>query len=268
MISIIIAILIGIGTFFGLQRTFEDLNIVWISIFAVVASIVVQVVIGLIFRKKVTGVTNEIQSVIMEGQQKLQRKINMFQNKPAGGYKHMQKLLEKDQEVFLRDALSLISKLNPFFLWVPMLSKQANTMRMQFHYQLGEMDKVDELLPKCLYMDPLTVGMKMAREYKNDDPKLEKTFKSKIKKFKGDQSAILYGIYSWILVKKGNKDKAFEVLTEAKNKTDNETIQRNWDALANDKVKQFSNAGFGEEWYSLKLEQPKAPKQKMQKRFK
>ena len=266
MISLIIAITAGIATFLTLQNT-TDLHIVWNAVFAMVAVIAVQVTFGLIFRKKITAITNAIQQVIMEGQQKVQRKVNMFQQKPAGGVRHMQKLLEKEQHASLRNALELTEQLVPFFKWSLLLKKQVSTMQMQFYYQLGEFNEVDRLLPDCFYMEPLTVAMKMARQYKNDDPNLEKTFKSKIKKFKGNKGVILYALYSWILLKKGEKEKAFEVLTEAKDKCDHEVIYKNWEALANGKTKAFSNAGLGDEWYSLKLENPKMPKQKMQKRF-
>ena len=267
MISLIIAITVGMGVFLTLENLPDPLNIVWNTLFALTATITVQMLFGLFFRKKVNAVTEAIQQAIIEGQQKVQRKANMFQNKPAGGLKHMQKLLEKDQHASLRKALELTEELKPYFKWSLLLDKQVNTMQMQFYYQLGEFDKVDELMPGCMFMDPMTVAMKMARQYKNDDPKLEKTFQSKIKKFKDERGALLYALYSWILVKKGETDKAFQVLTKAKEKVTNETIHKNWEALANGKPKSFSNAGFGDEWYSLKLENPKMPKQKMQKRF-
>ena len=266
MISLIIAIIAGLGTFLTLQNT-TDLHIVWNSVFAMLTVVAVQIIFGLIFRKKITSVTNAIQQVIMEGQQKVQRKANMFQQKPAGGIKHMQKLLEKDQHASLRKALELTNELTPWFKWSLLLKKQVATMRMQFNYQLGEFKEVDKLLPYCFYMDPLTVAMRMARQYKNNDPKLEKTFNSKIKKFKGDKGVLLYALYSWVLLKRGESEKAFEVLTAAKEKCDHEVIYKNWEALANGKPKSFSNAGLGDEWYSLKLETPKMPKQKMQKRF-
>ncbi len=110
--------------------------------------------------------------------------------------------------------------------------------------------------------------MKMTRQYKNNDPGIDKTFKSKSRKFKGDNGVLLYSLYAWVLLKKGDKDAAFEVLTKAQAKTDNEVILRNWEFLANDKEKSFSNAGLGDEWYSLRLENMKNPKQKMKKRFK
>jgi hypothetical protein len=266
MISLIIAMTAGIGTFLTLQNTTE-LHVVWNTIFALIAVITVQLLFGVFFRKKINSITEQIQRVIMEGQQKVQRKANMFQQKPAGGIKHMQKLLEKDQHASLRKALELTDQLTPWFKWSLLLNKQVSTMKMQFNYQLGEFKEVDKLLPQCMFMDPLTVAMKMAREYKNDDPQFEKTFKSKIRKFKGDKGVLLYAVYTWALLKRGETETAFKVLTEAKDKCDNEIIYKNWEALANGKPKSFSNAGFGDEWYSLKLENPKMPKQKMQKRF-
>ena len=179
----------------------------------------------------------------------------------------MQKLLEKDQHISLRKAVELTDKLEPWYKWSLLLKKQVSTMRMQFYYQLGEFDKVDALMPHCILLEPITAAMKMARQYKKDDPNLEKTFKSKTKKFKGDRGVILYAVYTWALLKRGETDKAFEILTQAKAKCENDVLNKNWEHLANGKPKSFSNANLGDEWYSLKLENPKMPKQKMQKRF-
>jgi len=51
------------------------------------------------------------------------------------------------------------------------------------------------------------------------------------------------------------------LLVKAKDITSDETLAANWGLLANNKDKQFSNAGLGEEWYSLYLETPPMPKQ-------
>jgi len=266
MISLIIAVAAGLITFFTLENT-TGLHVFWNTVFAFASMITVQLLFGLYFRKKINAVTEAVQRVILEGQQKVQRKANMFQHKPAGGIKHMQKLLEKDQHESLRRAIELTEQLEPLYPWSLLLKKQVATMKMQFYYQLGEFKKVDELMPDCLFMDQMSVAMKMARQYKNDDSAIDKTFKSKIKKFKDERGAILYALYSWILVKKGETDKAFEILTKAKEKLTNETIHKNWEVLANGKPKQFSNAALGDEWYSLRLENPKMPKQRGQKRF-
>jgi len=50
-------------------------------------------------------------------------------------------------------------------------------------------------------------------------------------------------------------------LNKAKGSTGNETLATNWEMLSNCKEKSFSNAGLGEEWYGLYLENPPNPKQ-------
>jgi len=66
---------------------------------------------------------------------------------------------------------------------------------------------------------------------------------------------------SWIYVQVGEIDEARRVLLKAKKATGDDTFTRNWEHLSNDRVKKFSNAGLGDEWYSLYLETPPAPKQ-------
>jgi tetratricopeptide (TPR) repeat protein len=184
----------------------------------------------------------------------------------------MQKLLEKEQHESLRRAIELTNQLEPYYIWSLLLKKQIATMRMQFYYQLGEFDKVDELMPDIMLLEPMALAMKIARMYKKDAPteEIEKAFRSKIKKFKGDDGVILYSLYAWILLKRDEKDKALEILTEAKSQTDSDVIVRNWEAVANNKFKSFTNSSLGDMWYSLKLETPKMEKprkQKMRKRF-
>jgi hypothetical protein len=176
-------------------------------------------------------------------------------------------MLEKDQNKFILSALEATDMLKPFFMWSFLLKQQVNTMKMQFHYQLKDYDKVDELLPHCIYMDPMAVCMKMVRMYKNDDPKLGEFFKKKVKKFKAGKGRLIYSLYAWILVKRQDIDAAYTVLTEAKEKTEDDIVIKNWEHIANKRIKSFSNAGLGDEWYALGLEQPKQqmvrPKRRM-----
>jgi tetratricopeptide (TPR) repeat protein len=271
MISLIIALILGLSTYTVLIKAAE-LNAFWSVFFGLIAFFVVQILLGLYFRKKVNAVTNEIQRTLMEAQEKINRKLNMFQQRPVGSPQHMQKLLEKEQHESLRRAIELTKQLEPYYMWSLLLKKQISTMRMQFYYQLGEFDKVDELMPDILLMEPMALAMKIARLYKRDEPteQIEKAFRAKIRKFKGDDGVILYSLLSWILLKRDEKEKALKILTEAKSNTDNDIIARNWEAVANNKFKSFSNSSLGDMWYSLKLETPKmvkAPKQKMKKRF-
>ena len=137
-------------------------------------------------------------------------------------------------------------------------------MRMQFYYQLKEFNKVDELIPKAMYVDHMSIAMKMARLYKNDDESYKKLFYKKVKKFKNEDAVILYALYSWILVKKGNFEEAIKVLLQGKEKTRNEVLEKNWESLVNSKDKKFSNADLGDIWYALYLEEVKVPKPKQQ----
>ncbi len=73
--------------------------------------------------------------------------------------------------------------------------------------------------------------------------------------------------YAWILLKQGKNDDAFTVLTNAKKKSENPVLVANWEALANGKIKQFSNAGLGEAWYALGLEMPKMQRVQQQPQY-
>jgi hypothetical protein len=254
MFSLIIAAACGAASALALQ---EHIGPGWGVFVGIIVMLAVQVLMGLLFRKKITAITMEIQGSIMEGQARINRKIQQFQQKP-GSVKMMQKAVEKEQAQSVRNALEMIKKLEPYKNWSLLLSKQINSMRLQFHYQLKEFDKVDELIPKALYMEPMLVAMKMVRQYKKEDPKLEKTFNKYIKRFKGERGVILYAVYSWMLVKQGKLEAAMKILSAGKEATGNEVLVQNWKNLANGKDKKFSNAGLADEWYALYLEEPKA----------
>lgn len=255
---------LGIGGFLGILMFYFNFHINWCITVGFLSFIVFQILIGLLIRKFVKKLTNNIQNIISDGQQKLNKKIQFFQNKPQGGIKTMQKLLEKDQHVFIRQALEATKSFEKLYSWNLLLKKQINTMRMQLYYQLREFDKVDVLIAKAMFVDHMSIAMKMARLYKNEDESYKKLFYNKIKKFKGEEAVLLYGLYSWILVKKGNLEEAIKILQKGKEKTKNEVLEKNWECLVNGKEKKFSNADLGDTWYALYLEEVKLPKPKQQ----
>ena len=61
-------------------------------------------------------------------------------------------------------------------------------------------------------------------------------------------------------------DAAFKALIRALEKSDNEVLKANREQLANNRLAHFSNAGLGEQWYALRLEEPRysQPRQRMQ----
>lgn len=224
--------------------------------------------VGFLVRKKMAKAQGALQEHMQAGQRRMQHKVHQFQNKPGGNVKQIQRQLEADQKVMFKKALELTQGLEPFRNWSVLMGRQIATMRMQFYYQLKEFEKVDEILATCgflrgpMMMDPMAVAMRMARCYKNDDLEgAKKVFKSRIRWSRGARGTMLYGLMSWIYVKVGEPNEARRVLLKAKDTTGEETFVRNWEHLSNDRVKSFSNAGLGEEWYSLYLENPPKPKQ-------
>lgn len=225
-----------------------------------------QVLIGLIFRKKTAAVTNELQEMMTKSQRQLSNKANQMAMKAGGNVKLVQRQLERDQQQVFQKALDFTARFEPFKKWNLLMGRQIDTMRLQFLYQLKDFEQVDALLAKGLFkgpmmMEPLPVAMKMARQFKNKDVKgAEKTFNWHIKFFRGNRGALLYGLMSWIYVKQGESEKARQLLLKGKEATASDVLSSNWQLLSNGKEKQFSNKGLGDEWYSLYLETPPAPK--------
>lgn len=240
-----------------------------VAVFAGIAGLIAsQVLMGLFTRKKITAVQRELQELLVNGQKQMSRKIQMFQAKPGGNIKQLQRQIEADQKALVAEALAFTARFEPFTKWNLLMGRQIDTMRFQFLYQQKEFDAADKLLASQgllkgpMLMDPMTVAMKMARQYKNQDTAgAEKTFKRHIKWFRGNRGTLLYGLMSWIYMEQGEPEKARLLLVKAKETTADETLARNWEMLANNKDKQFSNAGLSEEWYGLYLENPPMPKQ-------
>lgn len=251
-----LALSCSLGLIVGLLL-YPLIGVTWAIVLGVLAFIVCQVVTALVVRRKIIVVSNSIQEVMSEGQQNVNRRLRHFQNKPQGGARTMQLALEKEMGVSLRKALELTDALEVYRKWNLLMGKQIATIRLQLLYQLKEFDKVDALMPAAMFLDPMTMAMKLARQYKNDDPAIDKTFQKAIKKFRGEKGTIIYGVYSYAMVKKGEFDKAIKALVKGKDETEDETLQRNWENLVNGKEKRFSNAGLGEQWYGLYLEEPK-----------
>lgn len=224
--------------------------------------------VGFLVRKKMSKAQGALQGSMQAAQRRMKLKVQQFQNKPGGNVKQIQRQLEMDQKVMFKEGLELTKGLEPFRKWSLLTGRQIATMRMQFHYQLKEFDQVDEILATCgflrgpMMMDPMAAAMRMARCYKNDDlAGAKKVFKRRIRWSRGDGGTLLYGLMSWIYVKVGEPDEARRVVLKAKDATGVDTFMRNWEHLSNDRVKSFSNAGLGDEWYGLYLENPPAPKQ-------
>ena len=254
MLTMLIAIAAGCGI---MLVTTRDLGPVWGVVCGIGTVMIVQLLVGLWVRSRVNRINRKMQQVMADAQAKLNRKIQMFQNRPGGNVKMMQQMLEKEQFAPMRQALEISHEADKFALWSPMLKKQFNTVRMMLHFQMKEFDQVDELMPKCFFLDARSIATKMARMYQKKTPGIDEFYRKKGAKFKGEDLALLASLYAWILVKENRADDALKVLVEAKKNTDNPVVLENWERLVNGKARNFSNAGLGDSWYSLYLETPK-----------
>jgi len=263
MYTIFISLFLGalIGT--ALWFTHATHRPVWVAVWGLLGVMTGQFSIGLFLRRKVKGAMDAVQNVLLAGQKKLQQKVNHWQTRPPGSMKQVQIELERDQRVFMEQALEVSRKLEPYTRWTLMLDRQIATLRMQLYYQLKEYRKVDELLPKCMFMDPMTAAMKLARLHvRGETAAAEKFFRKQTRRLRYGQGTILYALYAWMLVQRKEIEAAHKVLVRACEKMENEVIKANRDHLANNRVSQFSNAGLADEWYALGLEQPRVKMQR------
>ena len=266
MFSLLISVLVSGALVFALSAF--GVNRPTTIFFGIFGFIAAFYLVGFLVRKKITKVQKELEDIMKGAQHRMNRKVQQFQSKPGGNIKQLQRQLTADQQAVYKQGLDFTQRLEPFRKWSLLMGRQISTMRMQFLYQLKEFDQVDAILAGGglfkgpMMMEPMTVAMKMARQYKNQDVAgAGKTFKRRIKWFRKDRGTLLYGLMSWILVKEGETEQARELLSKAKDATGNETFAHNWEQLSNDRVKSFSNAGLGDEWFGLYLENPPMPKQ-------
>lgn len=154
---------------------------------------------------------------------------------------------------------ALLRPLERYRLWVPFLGRQLATMELQFAWQRKDFKRVDALLPRALLLEPTLACIKLARLWQREAPaeELDKAFRRAVRRTRYDTSALLYATYAWMLVKRGAIDEAFRILREGDERNENATLKANLDHLANNRLAHFSNAGFGEMWYALWLEEPK-----------
>lgn len=262
MLTVLINALAGILvlTAFGMTDT---ANWGWSVFWGVLAFVAGQGTAGYLIQKRVKAAMGGVQKILEDGQKRLQFKVNQWQMRPPGSIKQAQQEMEREQRLFVERALEESKGLERFNRWAPLMGRQIATMRLQLYWMLKEFKKVDELLPKVLIVDPLMASIKIARLYmRGEEEGIAKIFKKHTARLRYGQGALLYGLYAWILVQKKDLDGAHKVLIEACEKMENDTIKKNREHLANNRVGHFSNAGLGDEWYALHLEQPKVKMQR------
>lgn len=258
MFTLLLSLLVMVGMWVGLHFGLHMRN--WSIVLAILSGLAIQILVTLWIRRRITALMNSIQGRISERTNTLRRKYEQMAGR-GGNIRFLMDQARKDQDVMLAEALESSRKMDPYCKWSLLLDRQINAIRVQFLFQLRKFEEVDRLLPKTLLGDPVLCCMKMCREYqRGDEAALEKTYNKFRKKFKRD-AVLIYATYSWMLLRKKQLEKALQVLVDGKKATEDDTLGRNWEALANGKAGQFSNADLGEAWYALLLEEPKQPRQ-------
>ncbi len=263
MLSVLISVLVGVGVGLGLGLT-DTLGYGWSTFCGVLAFGAAQFVSGRIVKKRVEATMASVQAVMADGQKKMQAKIARWQVRPPGSVQAAQAELARDQKVFVKEALARTEELRRFIPWVPMMARQIATAQFQLYWMTKDFKKVDELMPKALFLDPTMTAMKMARMFMLDKPmdEIGKIYGKAVRRLRYNQNVLLAAAYSWMLVKRNDVDGGFKALNRALEKSDNETLKANRDHLANNRVAHFSNSAIGEQWYMLMLEEPKVRQQR------
>ena len=260
LIAMTVGVLTGLGLSFG-----GVCGIGWSIGLGVVAFVVAQVVLGRIIQKRVKEAMDAVQGVLLEGQKRLQAKMARWQMRPPGSIQAAQAEIARDQKVFVREALEQTEVLHKFDNWVPMMRRQIATAQFQLYWMIKDFKKVDELMPKALFLDPTMNAMRLARMYMTNQPveEMAKIYEKATRRTRYNQNVLLAAAWSWILIQKKDVDGAFKALNAALEKSDNETLKANRDHLANNRVAHFSNTALGDQWYALLLEEPRIHQQRM-----
>ena len=259
-------ILFVVGTVSGYFST-KAWGIGWGITCGIGAFLIAYVIMSLILRVFVMRRQGIIQDIMQGAQEKVNRQLEMFNRRPPSSVNAARQILEKIQFDAIRKALVELDGFKKYYLWNAMLVRQINAMKVQLYYQLREYGKVDELLPKAILFDPQSLAIKLARMYKNNDSKIDRFYKLKCSRLKGENGAFVASVYAWIKIKQDDQAKALEALRCAAKTSDNQILCENIDRLANGKIKHYSNSGFGDTWYMLALEEPKVKNQRQMRAF-
>lgn len=263
MLTLIISFAIGVLCSWAVSRDYSAFAGIMSGLGAM---LVFQIAAGLFLRRIINKKQMEIQNILMDAQNRIQKQINLFQKRPPSSQNSARQTLEKIQNDAARKALEATDSFKPYYLWNIMLKKQINTMKMQLLFQLGEYKKVDEIMPKCFLLDQQSLAIKLVRMYRNNDSKLDSFFMKRCSRTKGEARAFLASVYAWMKVKQEQPEKALEALNLAKKVSDHPAVLSNIDNIANGRYRHYTNSGFGDLWYSLGLEEPKAAKPQRQMR--
>ncbi len=254
LINVVVALAVGVGLVL-----FDFAPWGWGLVWGIVVLVGGQLGVGLLLRRKMSAINDAVQGVLKQGQARMQAKVQRWRTKQMSSQKAAEVELAKDRDAMIAEVQRMLRPLERYRLWVPLLGRQLATMELQFAWQRKDWKRVDELLPRALLIDPMLAAIHLARMWQQEAPTeaLRKVFRKAVRRARYGTTALLYSTFVWMLVRRGEVDEAYRLLGEADEKNEHAVLKANRDALANNRLAHFSNAGLGEEWYALWLEEPK-----------
>lgn len=254
LINVFVALAVGVGlTLSGLSPWG------WSILWGALTLLGGQLALGWVLRRKMAAIGDRVQAVLKQGQARMQAKVQRWRTKQMTNQKAAEAELAKDRDAMIAEVQAILRPLERYRLWVPLLGRQLATMELQFAWQRKDWARVDALLPRALILDPMLACIRLARLWQREAPteELRKAYRKTTRRARYGATALLASTFAWMLLQRDETDEAYKVLVEADERNENAVIKANRDALANNRLAHFSNAGFGEEWYALWLEEPK-----------
>lgn len=251
------------GTFVSMYL-FTGAGIGWSVFASLVAFLAVQGGLSAFFLKRIKADMLAVQKVVAEGQKAVEAKTRAWQFRPPGSVQEAQRIIAEDMRAAVRKALDETARLEKYRPWVLFVSRQIATARLHLNWMIKDFKAVDAEMPRALLLDAVSLSMKMARLQMLDAPlgEIEKVYDKAVARARYNDNVLPAACWSWILVQRGETDRAFKALTQALKKSDNETLKKNHEALMNNRVLHFNNSGLGDQWYALHLEEPKIRQQR------
>lgn len=259
MLGFIVVLLFAFGGWYVSNS--ERWGTVWDVLTPILAGVLAMVALSLILRRLINARQQAIQQIMLDTQQQVNRQNELFMRRPPSSMNAAKEIMEKIQFAGLRKALAALDTLKPFYLWNFLLARQVNTMRLMLLFQLRDFKGVDKLLPKALLFDPQSLAIKLVRDYKNKDAGIDKFYRSKCSRMRGENAAFLASVYCWIKIHQDDVPTGLKALRDAAKSSDHPALLENINRLVNGKVKHYTNSGFGDNWYGLGLEEPKVKPQ-------
>ena len=268
MITLLLA-LAAAGGVFSLAFFACGFGTGWSVTLGIVAFIAVQAALSVYFLRRIKADMLAVQKIMVDGQKALQARMAGWQFRPPGSMQDAQRIVFEDTCRFVKAAIAETEKLAKYRPWVLLIDRQIATAKLQLNWMIKNFKEVDTLMKKAMFVDPVSVSMKMARMQMLGEPTeaIAKVYDRCARRLKYNQNQLLAATYSWILVKRGETDAAFKALTAALKNTDDATLKRNHEALMNNRVAHFNNSGLGDQWYALHLEEPKLHQSRQRSAF-